>query len=63
LPVPIVIEGAWSAPRIYPDIQGILDDPAKAYGALRKLIEAKATRLDFAPGKLEKDPSEAAATP
>jgi hypothetical protein len=63
LPVPIVIEGAWSAPRIYPDIQGILDDPAKAYAALRKLIEAKATRLDFAPGKLEKDPSEAAATP
>ncbi|WP_018700591.1 AsmA family protein [Amorphus coralli] len=37
LGVPIVIEGAWSGPRIYPDIQGILQDPQAALQQLQSL--------------------------
>ncbi|MQT13236.1 AsmA family protein [Segnochrobactrum spirostomi] len=32
--VPVIIEGPWAKPRIYPDIKGILQDPA---GALKQL--------------------------
>lgn len=35
--VPLVVEGPWQALRIYPDIQGILQDPVAAYERLRKL--------------------------
>ncbi|MBH0237962.1 AsmA family protein [Methylobrevis albus] len=35
--VPVVIEGPWANPRIYPDISGILNDPAAAYQRLREL--------------------------
>ncbi|WP_181701458.1 AsmA family protein [Chthonobacter albigriseus] len=35
--VPVIIEGSWDAPRIYPDIAGILEDPKAAYDKLRKL--------------------------
>jgi len=35
--VPIRIEGPWSRPRIYPEIEGILQDPQKALDQLRKL--------------------------
>ncbi len=35
LPVPVVIEGNWNAPRIYPDVAGILDDPEGAYAQLK----------------------------
>lgn len=37
LGVPIVIEGAWSSPRIYPDIKGILQDPQAALEQLKSL--------------------------
>ena len=37
LGVPIVIEGAWASPRIYPDIQGILQDPQAALEKLKSL--------------------------
>lgn len=37
LGVPIVIAGPWAAPRIYPDIKGILENPAAAYEQLRQL--------------------------
>jgi AsmA protein len=37
LGVPIVIAGPWAAPRIYPDIKGILENPAQAYDQLRQL--------------------------
>jgi AsmA protein len=54
LPVPVVIEGFWSAPKIYPDIAGILDDPEAGYAALGKLMKGgKAVGLDAA-GKLDK---------
>lgn len=36
-PVAIQVKGPWAAPRIYPDMPGILEDPAAAYAALRKL--------------------------
>jgi AsmA protein len=35
--IPVMIEGPWSAPRIYPDMQGILDDPDAAYAKLREM--------------------------
>lgn len=36
-PVAIQVKGPWTAPRIYPDMPGILEDPASAYAALKKL--------------------------
>ncbi|TYC66371.1 AsmA family protein [Stappia sp. BW2] len=36
LGVPIVIEGAWNDPRIYPDIKGILENPEAAYKQLQQ---------------------------
>lgn len=37
LGIPVVVRGPWSEPRIYPDVAGILDDPAAAYAKLREL--------------------------
>lgn len=37
LPVPVIVRGAWSNPKIYPDIAGILENPAAAYRALKSL--------------------------
>ncbi|NBN65980.1 AsmA family protein [Pannonibacter tanglangensis] len=37
LGVPIVIRGPWAKPQIYPDIQGILENPAAAYQQLEEL--------------------------
>jgi hypothetical protein len=34
--VPIVIEGPWNDPRIYPDIKGILENPEAAYKQLQQ---------------------------
>ncbi len=36
LGVPIMIEGAWNDPRIYPDIKGILENPQAAYKQLQQ---------------------------
>jgi AsmA protein len=35
--IPVMIEGPWGEPRIYPEIQGILDNPDAAYAKLREL--------------------------
>ena len=35
--VPIIIKGSWSNPKIYPDIEGILQNPEAAFKALAKL--------------------------
>ncbi len=35
--IPVAIEGPWDAPRIYPDVAGILDDPDAAYAKLRQM--------------------------
>jgi AsmA protein len=37
LSVPVVIAGPWARPSIYPDIAGILQNPAAAYQQLNKL--------------------------
>lgn len=63
LPVPIVVEGPWGNPRIYPDIKGMLKDPQAAYDALRNMtgigkdldLKAQATKIeDKAKVKVEK---------
>ena len=35
LPVPVVVKGNWAAPRIYPDIPDILDNPEGGFARLR----------------------------
>ena len=35
--IPVVIEGPWGEPRIYPDVTGMLDNPDAAYAKLREL--------------------------
>src|SRR6478735_1108253 len=35
--IPVMIEGPWSRPRIYPEMQGILDNPDGAYAKLREM--------------------------
>ncbi|MGI9465023.1 MAG: AsmA family protein, partial [Aestuariivirgaceae bacterium] len=40
--VPIIIKGPWSNPKIYPDIEGILQNPEAAFNALAKLTKAGA---------------------
>ena len=37
LGVPVVIDGPWSEPRIYPDMAGILDHPDAAYAKLKEM--------------------------
>ncbi len=37
LGIPVAIEGPWAEPRIYPDIAGMLDNPAAAYAKLREM--------------------------
>lgn len=44
--VPIVIEGSWDSPRIYPDIAGILQNPGAAYDQLRQLGGGVFGRID-----------------
>jgi AsmA protein len=35
--IPVMISGPWSNPRIYPDMQGVLDNPDAAYAKLREM--------------------------
>jgi AsmA protein len=35
--IPVMIEGSWTEPRIYPDMQGILDNPDAAYAKLKEM--------------------------
>ena len=37
LGIPVMIEGPWSEPRIYPEINGILDNPDAAYAKLKEM--------------------------
>jgi AsmA protein len=43
--IPVVINGPWAAPRIYPDVAGILDNPDAAYARLKEMGNGL-----FAPG-------------
>jgi AsmA protein len=35
--IPVMIDGSWSNPRIYPDMAGILDNPDAAYAKLKDM--------------------------
>jgi len=35
--IPVMISGTWAAPRIYPDMAGVLDNPDAAYAKLREM--------------------------
>jgi AsmA protein len=35
--IPVVLSGPWSSPKIYPEIQGVLDNPEAAYAKLREM--------------------------
>ncbi|QOZ30744.1 AsmA family protein [Bradyrhizobium sp. CCBAU 53421] len=37
LGIPVMIEGPWVSPRIYPEMQGILDNPEAAYAKLKEM--------------------------
>jgi AsmA protein len=37
LGIPVVIDGPWAEPRIYPDVAGILDNPDAAYDKLKAM--------------------------
>jgi AsmA protein len=37
LGIPVVIEGPWAEPRIYPDVAGLLDNPDAAYAKLKEM--------------------------
>jgi AsmA protein len=37
LGIPVMIEGSWGEPRIYPEMQGILDNPEAAYARLKEM--------------------------
>jgi AsmA protein len=50
--IPVVIDGPWADPRIYPDMAGILDNPDAAYAKLKEMGQGL-----FAPGGPGSDPS------
>jgi AsmA protein len=35
--IPVMIDGSWAEPRIYPDMAGMLDNPDAAYAKLREM--------------------------
>ncbi|MET4390891.1 AsmA protein [Bradyrhizobium sp. F1.4.3] len=35
--IPVMIQGSWSQPRIFPDLAGVLDNPDAAYAKLREM--------------------------
>lgn len=37
LGIPVMIDGPWAEPRIYPDMAGILDNPDAAYAKLKEM--------------------------
>jgi AsmA protein len=37
LGIPVMIDGPWAQPRIYPDMAGILDNPDAAYAKLKEM--------------------------
>jgi AsmA protein len=39
-PVKLIVEGPWAAPRFYPDIAGILQNPAAGFATLRNMRQA-----------------------
>jgi AsmA protein len=50
LGVPVIIAGPWTKPSIYPDIEGILQNPQAAYEQLNKLSGGLVSLKGGAPG-------------
>jgi AsmA protein len=52
--VPVIVEGKWDSPQIYPDMTGILDNPDAAYAKLHELgvglFGKSSTGTDFIKG-------------
>jgi AsmA protein len=52
--VPVIVEGKWDSPQIYPDMNGILDNPDAAYAKLHQLgvglFGKSSTGTDFLKG-------------
>jgi AsmA protein len=40
LGVPVVVQGTWGKPEIYPDIAGVLDNPGAAFAKIREMAPA-----------------------
>jgi AsmA protein len=62
LAIPVIVAGPWSTPRIYPDVEGILENPAQAFEGLRRRLEASAAKLDLGPAAAPTEPGGAAVT-
>jgi len=58
LGVPVAVRGAWAEPRIYPDIAGILDDPAAAFAKLKTMGGSLLSLIDPQPDGTRKKPDE-----
>jgi len=61
--VPIIIKGPWRKPRIYPDVAGILDNPAAALKQLKDLGKLDPSKLGINPGQLLKPGADGAENP
>ena len=35
--IPVIIDGPWAQPRIYPEMSGILENPDQAYAKLKEM--------------------------
>jgi AsmA protein len=56
--IPVVINGPWASPQIYPDVAGILDNPDAAYAKLKELGSGL-----FAPGGSSGNPGDGSSNP
>jgi AsmA protein len=56
LPIQVVVKGPWHGPKIYPNLEGILDDSEAAYDALRGMGVSEKTfkEIEKEGGKLLK---------
>ena len=50
--VPIKVEGPWARPKIYPDIAGILDNPAEALSRLKGVGDIDPSKLGLDAGQI-----------
>lgn len=54
LGVPIIIKGSWAKPQIYPDLQGILENPEAAYKQLES-VGGELAKIVRNGGKVDQD--------
>jgi AsmA protein len=49
--IPVIIDGPWAEPRIYPEVAGILDHPDAAYAKLKEMGKGLFGQSEDASGK------------